>query len=335
MRFVAGAGLGLRWVWVFAAVGLTLGAWSLATPLGAAPDEPEHLIQASALVRGQFDGPRIPAHFGRLVVGQMGTVSVPAWITDIADPKGVLLDSPNCSQSACSLGAPLGLTSTRSIASATQFSNYPPLFYLTIGWPTLIATGPGALYGVRVLVVVINSALIALGFFLLPRYRPVALIGAFVALTPTMLFFGSVANSSGTEIACGFAAWCGGLCIIETKKAPRSLVVWSAGSFVGLVLCRPTSWITALAILLVLGAFAGWGRCREMVLPLRCLWVAVGAAVAASVMFLGAVGPPSLLGVPEHLDLVGRVSLTLRAMGGELQQLSESSVGSMSLRLLG
>ena len=295
----------LTFVWIFVAVGLCIGAWSLVTPLGAAPDEPEHLVQAAAVVRGQFDGPQVPVHFGPLSLGKIGTVRVPAWVTDITDPTGVYLDSPICrTASSCEIGTPLGLSSTRTITSATQFSNYPPLYYLIVGGPTLLATGTGALYGVRLVGVLLDSLLIALGLYLLVRYhRRSVLIGALLALTPSVLFFGSVVNSSGTEIAAGFAAWCGGLCIVAAEEVSRPLVALTSSAFVVLILCRPTSWVTALVILLALGVLAGWKRCRQLVGTLRPLWITLVLALAAVGSFLLIVGTPTLLGIKEHPSL--------------------------------
>jgi hypothetical protein len=314
----------LTFGWIFLAVGLCIGAWSLATPLGAAPDEPEHLVQAAAVVRGQFDGPQVPVHYGPLSLGKIGTVRVPAWVTDITDPTGVSLDSPICkTASSCQIGTPLGLSSTRTITSATQFSNYPPLYYLIVGGPTLLATGTGALYGVRLLGVLLDSLLIALGLYLLVRYhgRPV-LIGALTALTPSVLFFGSVVNSSGVEIAAGFAAWCAGLCIVAAEEVSRPLIVLTSSAFAVLILCRPTSWVTALVILLVLGVLGGWQHSRQLVGRLRPLWTTLILALAVAGSFLLIVGTPTLLGIKEHppLSLEGSVRLTLRLMGGQLRQ---------------
>ena len=314
----------VTYLWAFVAVGLCIGAWSLSTPLGAAPDEPEHLIQAAALVRGQFDGPQVPVHYGTLPLGRIGTVRVPAWVTDVADPRKVTLDSPICPNTrSCFIGLPLGLSSTQDITSATQFSNYPPLYYLTVGGATSIATGTGALYGVRFLAVVLDAALIALGLYLLARYRRrSALIGALIALTPTALFFGSVVNSSGMEISAGFAAWCGGLCIVAAEEVPRPLVALTSLAFVALILCRPTSWVNALVILVILGVLCGWHRVRELVRVLRPLWTTLIVALAVAACFLLIAGTPSLLGIAEHppLSRAGSVWLTLRLMGGQLHQ---------------
>jgi Predicted membrane protein (DUF2142) len=315
----------VTFIWAFVAMGLCIGAWSLATPLGAAPDEPEHLIQAAAVVRGQFDGPQVPVHYGTSLIGRMGTVRVPAWVTDIRDPRSIF-DPPVCTTtSSCNISTPPGLSSTPTVTSATQFSNYPPLYYAIVGWPTLIATGTGALYSVRFLGVLLDSVLIALGLYLLARYHcRSVLVGALVALSPTALFVCSVANSNGMEIAAAFAAWCGGLCIVapEEAPAPTPLVAWTALAFVTLVLTRPTSPANALLILAVLGVLCGWRRCRELANTLRPLGAVIIGAVAVSACFLLVFGAPSPIGIGEHppLSLASGVWLTLRLMGGQLRQ---------------
>ena len=50
-RAVASLG---TFLWAFAAMGVILVAWTLATPLAAAPDEPSQAATAAAAVRGQF-----------------------------------------------------------------------------------------------------------------------------------------------------------------------------------------------------------------------------------------------------------------------------------------
>jgi Predicted membrane protein (DUF2142) len=255
----------------------------------------------------------------------MGIVRVPAWVTDLADPLDVILDSPICPTiNSCHVGPPLGMTSTRTIVSATQFSNYPPLYYLLVGWPTLIASGTGALYGMRLLVVLFDSALIALGLCLLARFRRRSiLVGSLFALPPMALFVCSVVNANGMEIAAGFAAWCGGLCIAATKEPPRHLVIWTSLAFVILIFSRPDSPAYAIGIIAVLGLLAGWKRCREVAKQLRVFWMSLVGALVVAGCFLLFVGAPTPLGLPENppLSLISGVWLTVRLMGDQSRQI--------------
>ena len=49
-----------NWLISFAVLFIAVAAWSFASPLGSAPDEPAHLIRAASLVRGELIGKPIP-----------------------------------------------------------------------------------------------------------------------------------------------------------------------------------------------------------------------------------------------------------------------------------
>src|ERR1700689_2038311 len=98
-----------------------LGAWSFATPLGAGPDEPDHIIQAAAIVRGQFDEPE-----NHTDIGPLANVSVPKWVADVAALPGCFAFRPQKS-AGC---APKLVRSSVSTEASTQFSHYPPLYYV-------------------------------------------------------------------------------------------------------------------------------------------------------------------------------------------------------------
>ncbi len=307
----------LTFAWVFTAVGLAVVSWSLATPLMAAPDEPNHVIQAAAIVRGQFDVTTHPT-----AVGPFESVRVPDWVREAAAPPLTFAFHAN---------VPAGPSNrvgdtTRLVSATTQFSNYPPLYYLIAGVPTLIMTGVPALYAMRLLSSLINVGLIAVGLFMLARHHRgrLPLFGALVALTPMVWFLCSVVSDSGMEIAAAFAAWCGGLCIIDQRRVPRALAVWTALSFVILILSRPASPYNAAVMVAVLALFAGARRVRELIhdrtLVMLGVPMFVAAAVAVILYLIG--GPPSLIGNPEHpsLGLGKSMSLTWHQTGIRLRQ---------------
>lgn len=294
----------------------------MSTPLGAAPDEPDQMVQAAAVVRGQYDGPQIEDRDGRTAFGLIGIVSVPKWVANIDNQPGCFLRRPNVS-AGCSPGVG---NATRTVPTGTQFSKYPPLYYSIVGIPSLLSTGSEAFYGMRITAALIDSLLIAMGLFLLARYHPRRLVflGAMVALSPMVLFLTAIVNSSGLEISAGFVAWCGGLCVVERTVIPRALAILTALAFVVLVLSRPISPVNAGVIIVVLGTFIGWTRCRALLSErsFRPLWIAVLIAmVVAAVGFL-VIGMPTLLGVPERppLSAFGSVWLTLRLTGDRLRQ---------------
>lgn len=173
-------GTPLSFVWAFVAVGLSIGAWSVSTPLGGGPDEPSQMVQAGAAVRGQLDAHQVVVKFDRIPIGRVGVVEVPKWVANVQGVAVCFAWHPSVPAS-CSHGVG---NDTTTVRSATQFSNYPPLYYLIVGVPSLLATGSSAFYGMRIAAALFDSLLIALGLFLLARYHPrrLPLLGAMIAL---------------------------------------------------------------------------------------------------------------------------------------------------------
>ncbi len=308
----------LTFVWALVAFGLMIGAWSMATPLFAAPDEPGHLIQAAAAVRGEFDVPAQPG-----VYGAVSKVKVPEW----AGEAGSL---PNCFafKSSVPAGCEPHLGDQRTtVLVETEFSNYPPLYYLLVGLPSLAWSGSGAVYAMRLVSLILCSGLIALGLFLLDRYHPrrLPLVGSVLAITPMVVFLSAVVNSSGMEITAGFAAWCGGLCLVEQEDVPPALARWTALAFVVLILSRPISPANAAIIVVVLMAVGGLRKARSLLHDrrFRLVWVPalLATAVAGALLVVG--GSPRLLHGPvnTHLDLVRSAWVTLQLVPSDLRQM--------------
>ncbi len=318
-------------VWPLIGVGLAIGAWSIATPLGMGPDEPTHSIQAAAVVRGQFDGPQAQVHWGVVPIGHEGLVRIPTWVVNVPRMGVPVCAERRTAEPTCVMvGVPPGGVPGRATATfltATQFSKNPPLYYLIVGTPTLLASGTGALYAMRYTGAVLDFLLIALGLFLLARYHPrrLTLFGSMVALSPMVLYVSSVVGSSGLETAAAFAAWCAGLCVVARDDTPRMLVVLTSLSFVVLILSRPLSPIIAGVIVVVLATSIGWPRTRALLLQRSCrpIWVSIVAATAAAGIFLAIVGIPSVLGagVRPRVSLFAAVELTLRNTGHRLRDL--------------
>jgi len=338
----------LSFVWALIAVGLSIGAWSVSTPFGAGPDEQSHVIQAAALVRGQFDGRQVEVNNYQFLVGREGIVEVPRWVIDVPGMSfPVCVERRLTGLAGCVLiiylavprsGLPrAGIQGT--VLTATQFSKNPPLYYVIVGVPSLLATGTGALYGMRYTGALLDSVFIALGLFLLARYHPrrLTLLGAMVALSPMVLYISSVVSSSGMETAAGFAAWCGGLCVVERREIPRALAVLTSLSFVILILSRPLSPIIAAVIVVVLATSIGWARSRALLRgrSFRPIWISMLIATMVAGLLLVMVGIPSVLGagVKPRLSFIGSVWLTLRNTGNRLRDcIGKFSVGSYALK---
>ena len=172
---------------------------------------------------------------------------------------------------------------------------------------------------------VLNAAVVALGIWLLLRYYPrrTPLVGVLLALSPMVLFLMAVLNSSGLEIVAGFAAWCGGLCVVTYLEVPRALAAWTAVAAILLVLSRPTSPLDLLIIVVVLAVYVGWRGLRERLNPsVRRLWIPVALALAVAALFLVIDGPPHLIGSPPRhpAGLLSNVATTVRLTGGYLEQ---------------
>jgi Predicted membrane protein (DUF2142) len=305
------------YLWALLAVGTMIGAWSIATPLMAAPDEPGHAAQAAAIVRGDFDVPEQPSR-----VGPLAEVRVPEWMASAA-----FLDTCFAFKPSVSAGCSPHLSNGTNIVNEyTEFSNYPPLYYLVVGLPSLVATGAQALYAMRMTGTLMNASLIALGLFLLTRYHPRrrTLAGAMVALSPMVLFVSAVLNSSGLEIAAAFAAWCGGLCVIEAKRVPPALATWTSVAFVALILSRPISPVNAAVIIVVLMVLGGWRRAWDLSRDRSTRWIrySVLAALGVAGLLLVIDGAPSLLGTPTkpELSIWNSMWLTLRLTEYRIRQ---------------
>ena len=208
-------------------------AWSLATPIGAAPDEPAHIAQSVAIVRGQFDEPTYKAS-----TGPLARVRVPGWAANGTCFVKADVDTRATQTGIAAACADTLSDTTRLALVPIQFSNSPPLYYVVAGIPSLFLSGASALYAMRLLSDLLNAGLVALGIWLLIRYYPrrTPLVGVLIALSPMVLFLMAVVTSSGREIPSGFATWCGALCIVEHPRVPRTLATWTAVAAVVLVL---------------------------------------------------------------------------------------------------
>jgi len=304
--------------WALMGLICSLTAWTLASPLGSGPDEPSHMIQAAATVRGEVAGPSARVPFGALF-----KVTVPRWTAQAAVLPNCFAFRPDhpagCSPPVSTSGSPT--------PSTTQFGNYPPLYYALVGLPSLGIPGSRGLYAMRAVGVVVDSCLLALGLFVLVRYgrsrlRP---LGALVALTPMVLFVTSVVNDSGIEVAAAFAAWCALVTMADGVQIPRALGWWAALAVGLLMVSRPASLLDAALLALVIAAYAGWRRTTAIVAD-RAARPVLGMGVLGGVVaiaWLLVVGSPTLLGYPlrPQRNLGGSVALVVGESGGRLRQL--------------
>lgn len=291
-------------------IGLLASAWSLSTPLFASPDEPAHVVKSAAVVRGELTGGTVrqPGTYFEVIT----EVEVPAYYADSFDWTSCFMTdlsaTPECTQ-------PFVADDTATEPMTTWMGRYPPLYYAIVGLPSLMVDGTAAVLGMRVVSAFLCAGLLALGLTALratPWSRPLLAAGV-LAITPTVLFFSGTVNSSGLEIAAGFATWCLLLPLAVTRGGPqtRQRLLLGAGAAVVLVNSRPGSALMAALIggcLLIVATRDLWrsllaGGAWRMPVALAVL----GGLVAAAWLFL--VDPLATLGgipVPAY-ESPGRV----------------------------
>jgi Predicted membrane protein (DUF2142) len=279
-------------------VSLLSAAWALATPLFASPDEPGQVVKAVAVARGQLTGETLEQPSGQYF-RILTEVDAPAYYADAFDATACFIDDPG---EAADCAQEFRADDTSSAELTTWIGRYPPVYYFVTGLPSLVVDGEAAVLAMRVVSAVLCSFFFALGLTSLrSTSRPTAFLGAgLLAVTPTALFYGGVVNSSGLEIAAGFATWAVLLPVVleptAVRSAPRLLL--GAATAAVLLNTRPGSPLLAALIAACLAVAATRTFWREALGGRR--WLApvlvatVGALVAAA--WLLAVEPTAGLG---------------------------------------
>jgi hypothetical protein len=232
-------------------------------------------------------------------------VQVPS---DIAD----LVDYPDCfrfeAEQTAECADPLVPRATGSVRAATYAGQYPPLYYLLVGWPSLPLSGAPAVYAMRLVSAAITAALLTWGIVRLRELdRRRAAWGAALALTPMCLFIGSAVNPNGVEIACAFSFWTACLALARRRSdadvsvAPPTSWWVQAGLSGALLLNIRTSgpiWASIVVVVAVLaarpGAVRGLARSWQV-------WPTALLAVVAGALSVG--------WVLTHRDIVTTTSL--------------------------
>ncbi|TDQ02867.1 MULTISPECIES: DUF2142 domain-containing protein [unclassified Leifsonia] len=199
--------------------------WAFATPLSASPDEPAHIVKAASVVRGEWIG--APSSSGN-------TVTVPAYI---ARSQQVTCYAFNPARNAeCDVPEPARpFADVRSVTSAGL---YNPVYYLAVGWPTLIFQDTAGIYAMRVVSALLTTLLLALAFVVtrgLPSSRLATLAYA-LAITPMMLFLGGTVNPNSLEAAATLLVFIAMLSIAlnrEDTRLGRNLTLVTIGVAIG------------------------------------------------------------------------------------------------------
>ena len=163
--------------------------WSLANPMFASPDEPSHMIRAQGIIRGE-------------TVSPYKTDGLPA---DQIDCMRFQWDvTANC----------MNLNwEPRGQIQASTTDNYPPLFHVIAGIPSVVFKGLLGAFVMRIWLVLICSSLFAWsGTLLWARHGHYWTLGGLVtAITPLTVFVSSTVNPSGLSTALASSIWASGV----------------------------------------------------------------------------------------------------------------------------
>ena len=272
----------LGWLALGVALAALQAIWSVAIPPMASPDEPSHVIHAAAVVRGQWSGVLDPAPTTPTGQGGGTTVQLPS------DYLGVTW-LPDCfahrSNQPASCQQPVAGPDGTTVAVETSAGQYPPLYYLLVGWPSRFLHAVPSMYAMRLVSGILTSALLVWGLYRLRSLtsRAAWTWAALAALTPMTLFVGAMVNPQALEIASAFAFWAACLALVRAPDGPRTAVVVQAAVTGALLVNTRTSGpVWALTIVAMALVLAPKGRMR-LVARLTSLRWALAVAVAAGV----------------------------------------------------
>ena len=268
-----------RVLWVSWAVLFFLTAtWVVANPLMASPDEPAHVVRAAAVVRGEWTGPDVQGgtqvevpYYYNLTTGYPTCYMFRPEVTAVCNPP-VTQDLDNVA------------------AAVTPAGRYNPLYYLLVGTPTLLPSGDGVLYAMRLLSAALCTFFLALGFRALASTpRPGwAVLGPAGAVTPMVVFLSSTVNPAAIEIAAAFSLWCQLLTLL--RHPDPALVArrmrWIALTSVLLVNARGLSLLYCAVIVGVVLVVSPWRNLVD-VIRARSTWPSFAVIVAGCGAALG------------------------------------------------
>jgi hypothetical protein len=252
--------------------------WSIATPLGASPDEPANIQRAVAVAHGELLGAPVPGNANDT------RFQVPSTYAQLAQVPTCFTSRPTVT-AAC---IPRIRQSSRPVTVTNDVGRYPPLYYLTVGIPSLFTDHLLGVHLMRLLSALLGAAFVALAVATARRWSTAPLLPAavMIAATPTSLFLAATVNPDGLEIACAIAVWTAAVVLVteHAQAPPRALVAVLASSTAVLVLLRGNSPLWLGVVALVLGPM--WlGRLRLRLLRRRRVQVSfagAGLAVAAA-----------------------------------------------------
>ncbi|ROR82437.1 Predicted membrane protein [Plantibacter flavus] len=252
-------------------------AWALTTPLAAAPDEPAHIVKAASVARGQLVGPSTP---------KGNVVQVPSYIawtnnqTCTAFTETVTAD--------CVTQVPGDPTTLVDITTTAGL--YNPLYYVLVGWPSLVFDDSTGIFAMRLMSALVCSFFLAVGFALIAtwRHRALPVIAFLTAATPVTLFLAGTINPNGLEVTAMMAAVVG-LLTITTRQSAAPLWLPLSALVVGGVFAANTRGLSPLWLAMAIAAALVLLPGRDLLALLKrrsvqvtIVLVALGTAAAAA-----------------------------------------------------
>jgi hypothetical protein len=266
----------VRWV-VLGLLLIEIG-WVLAVPPFRGVDEWDHAYRASAVAHGQWVTPPTAA--------TRGTGAIVRAQPDIVEAARAECERLDYTGDAECVGQP----TEEYVEIASGAGRYHPVFYAVVGLPTLVLDGATALYGMRLVALLLCLLVLAAAFKAAREWdEPLVAITVLCGLTPMVLYSTSIVAPNGLEMAAGLALWAalGALAQTNDRSGTRFHVATAVVAAALLITLRSLGPLWALMILCTaLLAWPGLGR--------RIWGVVRSPSGIAAVAFLAAVSIGSL-----------------------------------------
>ena len=305
-------------------------AWAVATPLGAAPDEPAHMVRAAAVSSGQITGPKVlsPVPMGgvqsRLVSQQ---VRVPKSVAALADEVTCYKFQP---QRPASCTGKLK-SSSAEVRATTYAGVYNPTYYLLVGWPIHLVAGKAGMYLMRLASAALCAALLASAAAIARGIGRIAFAGVFAAATPMALFLAGVVNPNSVEAAAGLLAWTalGALALDRRSEAATTRLAFFVVGAAVLVTVRSTGLEWLIMMLCVAAVFTRRQAAAELLgqKPVRLWLAALGACIVLAEVWNHVYGGLNLVPFGDHTGL--SVTQSISASVHTLPQYTQELIGKL------
>ncbi len=277
---------------LFAGFFLLMSIWSVISPIGSGNDEPAQIIKAAGVAHGNLVGKHINPLPDYPV--PITAINLPSIFKDVQSSSDCFVTmAPLGNRAVCEFRF---LNKYKGYQYAwTYMGAYPPTYYFVTGLPTDPMPTQTGLVFMREWNIAINSALLTAAVMSLAflKRRTFTLIGFLLALTPTVIYYGSVINASGAEIDAAICTWATAMAIAsDPLRSSRGLIAKLGISGSYLCLVRVVSPIWALAAGIVMFLLMGKSVKDFMKRRAAQFWLLIVALAGLSTAIWAALAPP-------------------------------------------